>query len=421
MPKSPTLPMLSARTLAQEIAAKRISPEQAFAMGEEAAKTREDRLNIYAHKAETLAEGKGPLRGITMGVKDIFDTFDMPSRSGSPIYDDHNPPADASVVAMARQAGATVCGKTVTTEFAWFHPGKTRNPHNPAHTPGGSSSGSAAGVAAGYFPASIGSQTGGSVIRPASFCGVAGYKPSFRLFPTLGMKQFSWSLDTVGFFAASVADVAFVAAHVADRDLLVNETAKTPPVIGVLRSSIDDLMEQDMAAALKHAAQRAKAWGAAVGKIKSPKTVEAARAAHAPIQGYEAFRALAHERTHHAEQFSAPLRRYMKECANIDAQAYDEARRTANQARKASHTLFDKCDVLLVPSAPGAAPRTLKSTGDSRFNQLWTLLGMPCVNVAGMKDENGMPLGVQIIAPFGQDQKALQAAHWLETVLAENT
>ncbi|MEL7228360.1 MAG: amidase [Pseudomonadota bacterium] len=420
MPKSKTLPMLSAKALAAEIAAKRLTPQQAFAMGEEAVETSEEKLRVYTHKASNLEAGKGPLRGISIGVKDIFDTFDMPSRSGSPIYEHHQPATDASVVAMARQAGTTVSGKTVTTEFAWFHPGKTRNPHNPAHTPGGSSSGSAAGVAAGYFPASIGSQTGGSVIRPAAFCGVAGYKPSFRLFPTLGMKQFSWSLDTVGFFAASVADVAFVAAHIADRNLQVNETAKTPPVMGVLRSSIDDIMEDDMANALKHVAKRAKAWGAAVRTIKSPKTVEAARSAHAPIQGYEAYRALAHERAHHAKLFSAPLRLYMKECAAIDAASYDDARRTANHARKAARALFDQCEVLLVPSAPGAAPRTLKSTGDSRFNQVWTLLGMPCVNVAGMTNADGLPLGVQIIAPFGQDQKALQAAHWLETALAQD-
>lgn len=412
--------MLSARTLAQEIAAKRLSPEQAFALGDERCDSLEGRLNIYTHRAEDKAVGKGPLRGIAIGVKDIFDTFDMPSRSGSPIYAEHRPMADASLVAMARQAGATVIGKTVTTEFAWFHPGPTRNPHNPAHTPGGSSSGSAAGVAAGYFPAAIGSQTGGSIIRPASFCGVAGYKPSFRLFPTLGMKQFSWSLDTVGFFAASAADVAFVAAHIGERDLFVNETDTTPPVIGVLRSTIDNIMEDDMAAAVKHITKRARAWGASVQRIKSPADVEAARAAHAPIQGYEAYRALAHERAHHAKQFSAPLRRYMKDCATIDATTYDSARRTANRARKASHGLFDKCDVLLVPSAPGAAPRTLKSTGDSRFNQLWTLLGMPCVNVAGLTNAAGLPLGVQVIAPFGQDQRALQAAHWLETVLAKD-
>lgn len=210
MPNTKTLPMLSARALAMEIAANRLSPQQAFTMGEEAVAAREEKLGIYTQKADKLEPAKGPLRGITLGVKDIFDTFDMRSSYGSPIYEEQQPMADASVVAMARHAGATIAGKTVTTEFAWFHPGKTRNPHDPAHTPGGSSSGSAAGVAAGYFPASIGSQTGGSIIRPASFCGVAGYKPSFRLFPTLGMKQFSWSLDTVGFFAASVADVAFV-------------------------------------------------------------------------------------------------------------------------------------------------------------------------------------------------------------------
>ena len=408
---------ISAKSLAREIAAKRMTPNEALSLGKANTEAMEKKLHVFAHQPEQLVAQKGPLTGIAVGVKDIFDTFDMPTRSGSKIYLDNQPLADASLVSMLRNAGATIAGKTVTTEFAWFTPGPTRNPHNSAHTPGGSSSGSAAGVAAGFFPAAIGSQTGGSIIRPAAFCGVAGYKPSFRLFPTVGMKHFSWSLDTAGFFAASVADAAFVAAACSGRRLDVDENLTTPPSIGVLKSSIDGLMDEDMAKAFTRLGRRARTAGAQVTSVRSPKIVENARAAHGVIQDFEANLALGDEQTRHPRLLSKPLREYLKAAHSVTPDQYDDARRIANRARKASHDLFENCDVLLLASAPGTAPRSLKSTGDSSFNRLLTLLGMPCVNVPGLFAENGLPLGVQIVAPFGKDQRALQAAHWLESII----
>jgi Asp-tRNA(Asn)/Glu-tRNA(Gln) amidotransferase A subunit family amidase len=412
--------MLSARAIALEISAGRLKPREALQQGEQAIDRYEDRLHIFAHRPDKLVVGKGPLSGIAVGVKDVFDTNDMPTRYGSKIYPDHQPASDASLVTMLKNSGATIAGKTVTTEFAWFTPRATRNPHNPAFTPGGSSSGSAAGVAAGFFPASIGTQTGGSIIRPAAFCGVSGYKPSYRLFPTVGLKQFSWLLDTVGFFAASAADVAFVAQACSGRDLAVDERTDTPPRLGIYKGTIDHQLSDDMVAAIRRVARRARANGAHVAPIRGPKAIENARAAHASIQGYEARLSLGDELSRNAGKLSKKLRDYLRECGSISPDDYDDARRTANRARKACHDLFDKCDVLLLPSAPGTAPRTLKSTGDPIFNQLWTLMGLPCVNVCVGTDDNNLPIGLQVIAPFGQDKRALQAAHWLEQMLVKD-
>ena len=410
--------MLSAKAIAAEVQAKRLHAKDALLMGAERANSQESKLKIYTHKAP-LAVGKGPLSGIAVGVKDIFDTHDMPTCYGSKIYPDRQPSTDAALVRMLKHAGATIAGKTVTTEFAWFTPGPTRNPHNPMHTPGGSSSGSAAGVAAGYFPAAIGSQTGGSIIRPAAFCGVSGFKPSFRLFPTIGMKHFSWSLDTVGFFAASAADNGFVASLCSGRDLIVDETDESAPRIGLLVGGINDQMEPDMARTIAMLKRHLPRRGAQFIKIKTNQKIEAARSAHAPVQGFEARLSLSDELARHKAKLSKNLRAYLKEAEDITPQIYDEARRTANHARKACHDLFTDCDVLLTASAPGTAPRTLKSTGNSIFNQLWTLMGLPCVNIPGLLGDNGLPLGVQIIAPFGQDKRALQAAHWIETHLPD--
>ena len=222
--------MLSALELARRIEAGALSPRAVVELCAEAIATHENEIGAFAaldldaarQRAEQQQLALLPLRGLPVGIKDIFDTADLPTAYGSPIYAGHRPKADAAMVMLIRRAGGLVLGKTVTTEFASLEPARTRNPRNPAHTPGGSSSGSAAAVAAGMLPLALGSQTGGSVIRPAAFCGVAGFKPSYRLLPTVGMKCFSWSLDTVGLFGASVPDVAFAAAAMSGRDLRVD-------------------------------------------------------------------------------------------------------------------------------------------------------------------------------------------------------
>jgi len=360
----------------------------------------------------------GPLAGIAVGVKDIFDTYDMPTRYGSPIYDGFQPRADAPIVAMARARGAHVIGKTVTTELAFLDPARTVNPHDPAHSPGGSSSGSAAAVAAGMIPAAIGTQTGGSVIRPAAFCGVAGYKPSFRLFPTGGMKTFAWTLDTTGFFAASVEDVALFAALLGRRDLAADPLT-APPRIGIYRSEIDGEASTEMREAVKRAADIAQKAGATVVEVPEPDQIRRGRDVHAVVQGYEAAISLAHELAFHAGQLSDILRETLEEGRSIPPHAYDEARRVARHARKAATGLFDDIDVLLAPAAPGAGPlRSLGTTGTALFNKVWTLAGNPSVNVPGLEDAAGMPLGIQLIGRFGRDKQTLQAAHWLEGEIA---
>ena len=409
---------VSALATAQEISAGRLTAQAALDHCAQRVEIHEQHVQAFQQAPINWDPQEGPLGGIAVGIKDVFDTYDMQTTYGSAIYETHQPTIDSTLATMLRKCGATIAGKTVTTEFAWFTPGKTRNPHNLEHTPGGSSSGSAAGVAAGFFPAAIGTQTGGSIIRPAAFCGVSGYKPSFRLFPTLGLKHFSWSLDTIGFFAAKAEDNAFIASTCSKRDLHVSNTDGSAPKIGILKSPIDHLMSAEMANAIEQLRSQAQAKGASAINVQSPQAVEEAREAHAIIQGYEAVLALAHESRTTPNLFSKELAEYLTESGEITAQQYDDARRTANHARKASRQLFEDCDVLLLPSAPSSAPATLASTGDSVFNRLWTLLGMPCVNVLAGFDQKGLPLGVQIIAPFGQDKKALQAAHWLENIIS---
>lgn len=359
----------------------------------------------------------GPLAGIGIAVKDIFDSHDLPTAYGSPIYDGYRPRADAAISAMARRAGATVLGKTVTTEFAYLHPAGTRNPHNGQHTPGGSSSGSAAAVAAGMIPAAIGTQTGGSVIRPAAFCGIAGYKPSFRLLPTTGMKTFSWTLDTTGLFASTVSDVAILAEALTGRSLTGPPLAPRDLRVGLYRSAIWNDADPDMREAVERTAQQIADAGASVIEIAEPQLLSDARDIHSTIQDFEAGHALASDLALYGEQMSSILRETLEGGQAITPDIYDGARRVARHARKGATALFDQVDVLLSPSAPGAAPAGLGSTGISTFNKLWTLTGNPSLNVPGLKNAAALPLGMQLIARFGQDRLLLSAGSWLENVL----
>ncbi len=371
-----------------------------------------DAARFNAEKAE------GPLFGLPVGVKDIIDTADLPTRSGSPIYLQNQPATDAAIVSLVKRAGGVVAGKTVTTEFAFFQPGKTRNPRVPGHTPGGSSSGSAAAVAAGMLPLAIGTQTGGSVIRPASFCGVAGYKPTFTMLPTVGMKTFSWTLDTMGLFGAGVADAAFFAAALTGRDLRVDGTELKAPRIGIAQTHIWHEASGEMRVAVETAARLAEKAGASIREVTLARSFSDAFAAHQTIQDYEVNQALAFERDRHGEALSLILRDTLDAGRAIAPEDYDHALAQAGKGRHALGEAFADVDVLLTPSAPGAAPEGLASTGSSIFNRLWTLMGTPTVNVPGLANGRGLPLGVQIVAPRGKDRRALEAAAWLEGVLA---
>ena len=350
-------------------------------------------------------------------MKDIFDTVDFPTAYGSSIYAGHRPKSDAAIVMAVRRAGGVILGKTVTTEFAGLQPAGTRNPHNPAHTPGGSSSGSAAAIAAGMLPIAFGSQTGGSVIRPAAYCGVAGYKPSFRLLPTIGMKAFSWSLDTVGIFGAGVEDVAFAAAATTGRDLRIDGMTASAPAIALLRTSMWSQASPDMQAAVERAARAAEAAGARVTELVLPEIFEEAMRCHGIVQDHEAFRALAYEYDNHRDRLGPILTEQLGKAAAITTDQYDEARRATRRARQTFADLMAKTDVILTPSAPGAAPQGLGSTGPPTFNRLWTLLGPPCINVPGLTDKGGLPLGIQVVGRFARDKIALAAARFVENAV----
>jgi Asp-tRNA(Asn)/Glu-tRNA(Gln) amidotransferase A subunit family amidase len=419
--------MLSALDLARRMEAGTLSPK-ALIDEVAAAVARSDTLiRAFTHldlsAARAVADQIGEalavsrLRGLPVAVKDNIDTADMPTSYGSAIFAGHRPAADAAIVCQIRRAGGLIVGKTVSTEFAYFTPGPTRNPANPEHTPGGSSSGSAAAVAAGMVPVALGSQTAGSIIRPAAYCGVTGYKPSFKLLPMVGVKAFAWSLDTIGFFARGVADVAFAAGAIADRDLRVDGGTPSAPRIALVRSHLWPQAGADGKAALERAARAAQAAGARVTDLVLPPLFEDAYRAQTTVMGYEAYRALADEYDRHGERLSPRLRQMLHDGGDISADAYDDARRTANRARKALADLMVDTDAILTLSAPGAAPAGIAATGDPMFNRLWTLLGAPCINVTGLRTTTGLPLGVQVVGRFGRDKAALEAALFIEVAL----
>ena len=323
------------------------------------------------------------------------------------------------MVVLTRQAGGIVIGKTVTTQFASLVPSATHNPRNLAHTPGGSSAGSAAAVAAGMVPIAFGTQTAGSVIRPAAFCGVVAFKPSFRLIPMVGVKDVAWHLDTAGLFGAGVVDVAFAAAAILQRELRVDGAAPAAPRIALARTHLWPRASPAMQQAVETAAQLAQAAGASVAELRLAPIVEDAYEAQFTIQDYENIRALAFEYERHRDRIDPLLRVQLERASAISADEYDAARRIASRARRVLADAMTDYDVILTPSAPGAAPHGFVTTGDPMFNRLWTLMGAPCVNVAGFNDDDGLPLGIQIVGRFGRDHAALEAALFVEQAIAE--
>ena len=418
-------PMLSALDLVRRVESGELTPRALIDLCAEAIAAREKEIGAFVTLDLDAARGAAadthlaatPLRGLPVAFKDIYDTADFPTQYGSPIYAGYRPRADAAAVALARRAGAIVIGKTVTTEFASLVPSPTRNPHNSAHTPGGSSSGSAAAVAAAMVPIAFGTQTAGSVIRPAAFCGVTGFKPSYRLIPLVGVKAVSWHLDTGGLFGAGVADVAFAEAAIFGRDLRVDRATPAPPRIALVRSHLWPKTSAAMGNALESAARIAEAAGAKVTDVTLPPLVEDAWSAQFVIQDYETFLSTAFEYDRHRDAIGKQLREQLDRAAAITADEYDAARRIASRGRQVLADTMADHDVILTPSAPGAAPHGLGATGDPAFNRLWTLMGTPCVNVPGLY-ENELPLGVQIVGRFGRDRAALEAALFLERAIA---
>ena len=409
--------MISLADQQRRIESGALTPEAALAESLAAIDAQEETIKAFVTRAKNpRARTEGPLRGIAVGIKDIIDTADMPTEMGSAIYRGNQPRADAAVVMLLKQAGATVVGKTTTTAFAANDPTPTVNPRNHGHTPGGSSSGSAAAVGAGMLPLSVGTQTGGSVIRPASFCGVAAIKPSYRLLPPVGVKCFSWTLDTVGLFAAGVEDVAIALAAITDRSELL-AGAMTSPRIGVVTQAFAGDPEPIGAEALQIAARATARAGASVRELKMPEIVAEAWRIHPIVQDFEAHQSYAWEYRENYDAMPPLLRGRLDESRDYTVAQYDSARAVALKARAALSDVLRDVDVLVALSAPGVPPKGLASTGDPRFNRLWTLMGTPCVNVPAYVAEGNLPIGVQVIADFGDDAKALSAARFLEGAL----
>jgi amidase len=378
-----------------------LDPEQAL---------REARLRDRMRDAGT----QGALNGLPFGVKDIIDTHDMPTSYGSPIHAGHRPSADAACVALAREAGGVVLGKTVTTEFALRHPGPTANPRDLAHTPGGSSSGSAAAVADFMVPVAFGTQTGGSIIRPASYCGVVGYKPTIDTINPAGVKPLAGSFDTVGLFARSVDDCALVAAVLAgDGNGGAPLAATAPSRIGVWRTPAWRDAEPATVRAVETAARQLAACGVIVEEIALPAEFELFLDAQSDVLRFEAARVFAFERTRRAELLSASSREELAAGTAIPQRRYLDAQAFIARCRTSFAAAIAPFDLMLSASAPGEAPAGLGNTGEAMFNRWTSGLHVPCINVPGFSGPGGLPVGIQLIGARGEDLRLLRCAKWI--------
>jgi Asp-tRNA(Asn)/Glu-tRNA(Gln) amidotransferase A subunit family amidase len=364
----------------------------------------------------------GALHGVPVGVKDIFDTDDLPTEMGSPAFVGNQPGKNAELAQRIIAAGGYVLGKTATTEFAFMHPAETRNPWNPRHTPGGSSSGSAAAVAAGHVPVAIGTQTNGSVIRPAAFCGVVGFKPSFDSLPIRGALPFSETLDHAGVFARTVADAAYFAACLAEPDTLaaVIETFSRPPRIAFLARFPWNAAEPDAAAHLQATSNRLARAGTVVKNTSLPDAFGDAHLVHRRIMLYEGAREHAPRQARHRRVMSAVLNAAIDEGLAISHDDYRSALASRAALVELALDLFEDCDAIASLPAPGAAPARLDITGDPSFCTLWSLLGFPAVALPTGLSEVGLPYGVQLAARAGADHQLLQVASWCEAAIGFN-
>lgn len=372
----------------------------------------------------------GPLHGVPVGVKDIFDTADYPTEDGSVLHAGRTPAYDATAVEMLRSAGAIILGKTVTTEFATYSPGKTHNPHNSEHTPGGSSSGSAAAVAAGMVPLALGSQTNGSVVRPASFCGVYGFKPTLGLIPRGGVMKLSRTLDHVGMFARSLEDIALLAEQLVGHDPRDPDTRVRaripfvatamqeppfPPLLAFVKGPAWERAEEQTKAAF---AELAAALGDRVVEVPLPESALKAFDWHRAIMEAEMAANLDLEWDKGRDRLSDSLRTQLARGREITALEYQRACARIPLLNEGFEDIFERCDAIVTPAAAGTAPKGLTSTGDPAFCTLWTLCGMPSLNLPLMSGENGMPLGVQLVGPRDGDARLLRTARWLVSQVA---
>lgn len=373
----------------------------------------------------------GPLHGVPVGIKDIFDTADMPTENGSVLHEGRTPPRDATVVTLLRAAGAIILGKTVTTEFAFLSPGKTRNPHNPKHTPGGSSSGSAAAVAAGMVLLALGSQTNGSTIRPAAFCGVLGFKPTHGLVSRGGVFPLSRTLDHVGLFARTIDDIALLAEQLVgydERDPDTRPRAHTPfiriaaeeppvePMLAFVKTPCWERADEETREGFKELVHH---LGARVEEIELAPAASEAWDWHRTIMQAEMAANLEREWETRRKKLSELLQRQIEQGREVRAVDYQRALARVGPLYRGLAELFEqRYDAILTPAAPGAAPKGLEATGDPSFCTLWTLCGMPAVSLPLLESADGLPIGVQLVGPRHGDARLLRTARWLAARVA---
>ena len=425
IPASPTAPELRdalangdlhARDLVDECLARIAAGEGeirawAYIAGDQA-RTEADRLDQQRQSGEAI----GPLHGLPVGIKDIIDVEDMPCENGTLLDAGRTPTQDAACVRALKAAGAIILGKTVTTELAYFNPGKTRNPHDTTRTPGGSSSGSAAAVAAGMVPLAVGSQTNGSVIRPASFCGVVGYKPTRGLIPTAGALCQSPNLDTLGVFARTVDGAAMLAAIMAvehGQPELSTSTADEPPMpprLAFCRTPVWDQADADTASGLE---SLAGSLGASVEELDLPAVFNDGHANHRRINMAELAANFAHYAERGRDRLSPKMQAAIDEGNALSAPDYLQALASIVTLNTALEPIFERFDAILCASAPGEAPADLTQTGNPVFCTLWTLCGTPAITLPLLRGNNGMPIGVQLVGRRGDDVRLLRTANWL--------
>jgi len=380
-------------------------------------------------RALTLAAGRdaertqgghpGPLHGVPVGLKDVYDTDDLPTEMGSPAFVGNQPGKNAELVERILAAGGYALGKTATTEFAYMHPAETRNPWNTRHTPGGSSSGSAAAVAAGHVPVAVGTQTNGSVIRPAAFCGVVGFKPSLDSLPIQGALPFAESLDQVGVFARAVADAAYFAASLAESGRFAPEIEglSRPPKIAVLPRFPWNAAEPGAARHLQASLKRLADAGTELKTVALPDDFDEAHRVHRTIMLYEGAREHATRQATYRRVMSAVLNAAIDEGLAMSHDEYRGALVKRAALAELALDLFEDCDALASLPAPGAAPARLDVTGDPSFCTLWTLLGFPALALPTGLSDGGLPYGMQLAGPAGGDDRLLRVASWCEAVI----
>lgn len=374
---------------------------------------------IASAKRADASPRAGLLHGIPVGFKDVIDTSDLPTAYGSRIYVGHRPVADAACVALSREAGALVLGKTASTEFAYRHPSDCTNPHNPAHSPGGSSSGSAAAVADFMVPLSVGTQTSGSVIRPAAYCGVHAIKPGYGELSFSGVRHLSESLDTLGCMGRSIEDLSLFLAALQMREYrAVGDGLTRAPRLAIYRSDLWDDARPDARKQFDEVIERLGRAGAELTEVANPGLDRKLLDACWLVTKFEAGRVLVHEYRHHRDAMSAAAQALVNDAKGIDLASYHAAGAELERGRNHLLAQLAPYDATLTLSAVGEAPLGLQDTGPVLFNYLWTLAWTPALNLPVMKGDSGLPIGLQVIGPRRGEHALLATGRWIERQLA---